>query len=368
MENNNIILALFFTRGVSLETWLNTGLFDREKLIYEEHLRLRNLKLVYWFTYGCRDNELAEKLHSVKRLHNSIHVIPMPKFFIGGIGALLYSFIIPFLQRKCLKQVDIFKTNQMNGSWSAVLAKWLYRRPLILRTGYTLSLLEKRLKNRKYRLFIFRLIEWLSYKNASCSVVTSEKDKRYILKVHRFAQQKIIIIPNFIDTNLFKPKKIEKYFDRILFVGRLAEEKNLFNLISAMARTNFTLDIYGKGNIQEDLERHAREQCAKVNFMGTVSNNELPEILNQYKYYVLSSYFEGMPKTLLEAMACGLICIGTDVDGINEIIDNGVTGLLTNGVGWKSIYETMEMVRSTSKEELDIISLNGRNYALNKLA
>ena len=56
-----MILALFFTRGVSLETWVYTGLFDREKLIYEEHLRRGHLKTVYWLTYGSHDTEIAKQ-------------------------------------------------------------------------------------------------------------------------------------------------------------------------------------------------------------------------------------------------------------------------------------------------------------------
>ena len=51
-----------------------------------------------------------------------------------------------------------------------------------------------------------------------------------------------------------------------------------------------------------------------VKFNGVVANDKLPDILNEYKYYILASNYEGMPKTLLEAMACGNLCIGTNVD------------------------------------------------------
>ena len=50
-----MILSLFFTRNVSLESWVKQGLFDREKLIYEEHLNQGNFKKIYWFTYGSND-------------------------------------------------------------------------------------------------------------------------------------------------------------------------------------------------------------------------------------------------------------------------------------------------------------------------
>ena len=57
-------LALFFTRNVSMKTWLETGLLDREKLLYEKHLRSGALAKVYWLTYGVDDAELAEQLKS----------------------------------------------------------------------------------------------------------------------------------------------------------------------------------------------------------------------------------------------------------------------------------------------------------------
>lgn len=323
-----MILALFFTRGVSLETWVDTGLFDREKLIYEGHLKRGHLKTVYWLTYGSRDAELSKNLHAEKRLHPGIQAIAMPGIFKGKIGKLIYSFLMPLLQKTCLNQSDIYKTNQMDGSWSAVLAKWLYHRPLIVRTGYTLSIFARKRKSRKIRIFIYQLMERLAYKNGTCAIVTTRQDEKYVSDKYRCPPEKIVIIPNCIDTNLFKPEKREKYSDRIIFVGRLSEQKNLFNLISAIAKTDLLLDIYGNGELREALERHAKSEGARVKLMGTVPNKKLPEILNRYKYYILPSYFEGMPKTLLEAMACGLACIGTDVEGINEVIEDGVNGVL----------------------------------------
>jgi len=65
-------------------------------------------------------------------------------------------------------------------------------------------------------------------------------------------------------------------------------------------------------------------------------------LLNQYDYYILPSFYEGMPKTLLEAMACGLVCIGTDVTGINEIINDGANGYLAKSCNAKDILNVIE--------------------------
>lgn len=342
-------LALFFTCGISLKTWVDTGLFDREKLIYEEHLNRGHLSRVFWFTYGSGDREIAQKLQFEKRLHPAIHVVPMPKVFDFKRGSLVYSFLVPFLHRKVFRRSDVLKTNQIHGSWTAVLAKCLYHKPLIVRTGYTLSLFAKRLKKSESRIVIYRMMERLAYKNATCAIVTSKKDEIYILNAYRCPAGKIVIIPNYVDADLFKPHKNEKYTNRIIFVGRLNKEKNLFNLISAIAKTDLILDIYGKGELREALEQHAKSEGARVNFMGTVPNNELPDILNRYKYYILPSYFEGMPKTLLEAMACGLVCIGTDVEGVNEVIEDGVNGVLAQGTDVVSLTKAIQNIERNSQ-------------------
>lgn len=357
-----MILALFFTRGVSLEKWLDTGLFDREKVTYEEHLKRGHLRTVYWFTYGHRDAKLANQLQAESRLHPSIKVIPMPRCFVDRFGIFVYSFALPLLQRRYLKGANILKTNQMDGSWSAVISKCLYCKPLVVRTGYTLSFLAKRLKKRRARIVIYKLIERLAYKHATCAVVTSKKDKRYISDIYRYPEKDIVIIPNFIDTALFKPQKVEKYPDRIVFVGRLTEQKNLFNLISAIAKTDLILDIYGKGNLTEAFENHARKQGARVDFMGIVPNNELPNILTRYNYYILPSYFEGMPKTLLEAMACGLAVIGTNVDGIREIIRNKENGMLCETDAY-SIGQTIKIVMQ-DKNLCQRLGINARKYII----
>ncbi|MGA1980075.1 MAG: glycosyltransferase family 4 protein [Sedimentisphaerales bacterium] len=342
-RHNAMQLALFFTRGISLKLWLDTGLFDREKQLYEEHLRRGHLKKVYWLTYGKKDAELAKQLRLSGRLDSRIEVLPMPRLFCGYCGTLLYSFLMPLIHFAWLSNCDILKTNQMDGSWAAVLAKWLYRKPLVVRTGYTWSLLKKKYDVAKYRQKLIGLIEHFAYNSATIAVVTSEKQAHYISERYSVPEGNVQVIPNYINTQFFTPAgSADRYADRLIFVGRLNEEKNLFNLIEAVAQTGLILDIYGKGNIRNELEAQAKKLNAKVNFMGVVPNNELPNILNRYRYYILPSFYEGMPKTLLEAMACGLVCIGTDVEGINNIIEDGVSGYLAKGTQAQALVEVIK--------------------------
>jgi len=341
-------LALFFTRGVSLKTWIESGIFDREKLLYEEHLKRGNFKKIYWLTYGDDDRRLATELKKDGRLHNGIEVVPIPWFFTGRVGRFLYTFLMPIVHSGVFRRADVYKTNQMDGSWTAVLAKWTFKKPLIVRTGFTASLFAKT----NARRIFYGIVERFAYRWCDAGVVSSRKDRDYVIsKNSRSAPGKIRLIYNYVDTNLFSPScRDAVYVDRIVFVGRLTPQKNIPNLIAAMSGTDMTLDIYGAGEEETALKAHAKAMKARVNFMGVVPNAELPSVLSRYRYYVLPSRYEGMPKTLLEAMACGLVCIGTNVDGINEVIEDDVTGFLARGTDSPEILEAiMRAVNSDDK-------------------
>jgi glycosyltransferase involved in cell wall biosynthesis len=242
--------------------------------------------------------------------------------------------------RRWLKSADIFKTNQMDGSWSAVIAKWLYHKPLVVRTGYTASLFSDRQNNVKSKRN-YEMIERFAYRYADVGIVTSHRDKQYICSKYHIPPAKIEVLHNYINTAVFQPTDCEKYADRIIFVGRLQPQKNLFNLVEAVSDNNLTLDVYGEGELRDKLEILAKKLGVEVNFMGVVPNQQLPQVLNRYRYYILPSFYEGMPKSLLEAMACGLVCIGTDVEGINQIIEDGVNGYLAKGTGPQALTEAI---------------------------
>lgn len=53
-----------------------------------------------------------------------------------------------------------------------------------------------------------------------------------------------------------------------------------------------------------------------------------------------------MPKALLEALACGLLCVGTDVEGINEVIKDGDNGILAEGIDAKALCKAMIMIQN----------------------
>ena len=172
---------------MSLKLWVDSGLFERERVIYERHLVNNNFKKIYWITYGSKDRELAALLKRNDRLHPDIHICQMPKAFnIPKLGSYLYSFFIPFYYKKILLKSSLLKTNQIDGSWSAVISKLLYKRPLIIRTGYTASQLACNKDKINIRCMKFKLIEKIAYKISDFTIVSSFHNYKYIMKKYNY--------------------------------------------------------------------------------------------------------------------------------------------------------------------------------------
>ena len=365
----SMVLTLFFTRNVSLKLWLDQGLFDREKLIYEEYLKQGRCKQIYWLTYGSNDSRLAAELKNDNKLHPGIIVIGMPKLFnFPKVGSYIYSFFIPFLYPKIFQQTNILKTNQMDGSWCGVFAKWLYNKPLVVRTGYSISQLLCNNRSSITRCTTYKIIEKYVYKFGDLAIVSSYHNRKYIEEMHGVERKDILVLYNYINLDVFFPRnEIKKYTNRVLYVGRLNPEKNLFNLIEAISNTGLILDVYGTGEQPERQLREFATECnAAVNFYGVVHNNLLSAVYNQYSYYVLPSYHEGMPKTLLEAMSSGCLCIGTDVPGINEIIVDGVNGILSRSTSSHDICKALQ--RALYVKNKDVLIQNGIRMIKNRCA
>ena len=173
------IMALFFTRGISLRTWDKIGNLNREIKIYNELAGYFNK--IYFFTYGNKDD-----LDYQKFLARNIKIFPKK----WNLPSSIYSLLMPLAYRKELREANILKTNQMDGAISAVLAKWLYRKKLVIRCGYEwLSFLEKKRKvflKRKAAYFL----EKICYGNADKIILTSEKDKKFLEKRFRILPKK----------------------------------------------------------------------------------------------------------------------------------------------------------------------------------
>lgn len=344
-------LVLFFTRGVSLKTWLQRGMFDREKSLYEEHLRMGHVSNVLWMTYGADDADIARQLHAEGRLHHAIQVVGLPQWLEGKVGNLVHSLVMPMLFYRTLQKGSVFKTNQMDGAWTAVMANALFGRPLIVRTGFTLSLFEAHEQGeRSFRCRLARALESFVYKHGDMAAVSSHAALAYVTKA--YAPRSVRLLPNYVDTNLFYPGKVQRTPNRLTFVGRLHAQKNLAALIPVLREAGYGLDIYGEGPEGQSLREMAARCRANVTFHGSIANEKLPDVFRRAETFILPSLFEGMPKALLEAMACGCVCVGADVPGVNEVIRDNENGLLAQASTEMGFRAVLQRLRTAERQRL----------------
>jgi glycosyltransferase involved in cell wall biosynthesis len=156
--------------------------------------------------------------------------------------------------------------------------------------------------------------------------------------------EKIVNIPNFIDTEKFYPVSSQKrhIFKDVLslnkekiinFTGRIVERKGVEILVRAFAKNrglliSSNLIIVGIGPEESKIRNLLVELdiADNVRFIGQVANVE--ELYQLSDIFVLPSYAEGMPNALLEAMACGLPVIASRIGGVVDVVEEGKTGIL----------------------------------------
>lgn len=348
-------LGLIFTFGISVEIWHKQGLLDREKLLYEKFLEKGKFERIYWFTYGVSDKQYE------RRINPGIAIIEMPKLFNFRLGKLIYSFIMPILKLKYIKECDAIKTNQIKGSWTAWIAALLYRKRFVLRGGYLWSRFVMEQYGSLYSFFVSR-VEGLMCRFAHAVIMSSKFQVVYIIKKYKLKKNKVFLVSNYVDIVRFRPKNnIPKLCERLVFVGRIHKQKNLENLVSAMKGLPLGLDIYGDGDLKGKLKQLVRQNAVDVKFKGFISNTLLPEVFQKYMYFILPSLYEGMPKALLEAMACGLVVIGTNVEGIREIIRHGENGWLIENSSVEKIRERLSSL-GKYKELENKMAIQARKY------
>ena len=345
--------ALFFTRGLSLEKWDQIGMFEREVALYR--LTAVSFGTVYFFTYGGKKD-----LSYASRLPSNVVIVPKP----AHIPVMLYSLILPFIHARTLRRVSILKTNQMDGSWAAVIAKNLYGGKLIVRCGYEwLQFIERSGRGWAKRTFAY-LVEKFAYANADRIVVTSKGSQDFITDRFGVPPALIVTIPNYVDTELFAPLQHTKETGRLITVGRLEPQKNLPVLLNAIKGIDLTLTIIGSGSQKDMLADRAVTNGSSVVLKGNLSQKEIVGEFNNSEVFILPSLYEGHPKTLLEAMACGMACIGSDIPGIADTITDGVDGLLC-GTDEQSIRTSIEKLLTNESMRVSL-GIQARHTVLEK--
>lgn len=308
-------LGIFLNLGDSFKIYKKSGRDTHWLNNYLRHYpKIFNKPFV--FSYANESNPFPDL---IKLLPNNTN---LPRF--------IYTFIIPFYYFKQLKSCQVIRVKQMPGVWSALIAKLFWHLPVISTYGYDYCLFAKK-EGHRFSLPFIKLTEWAGLKFSDRVIVTNQE--MYNKTSRAVSKNKLSLIPNGVDTVLFKPINREKHEAiEIVSIGRLVYQKNFINLITAVAKLKshklIKLSIVGRGSLKQQLMHQARELKLDLTIIDSLSYEKIPQFLNEADIFVMASHHEGSPKALLEAMSCGLPCVVNDQDYSRFIISSGKDGLL----------------------------------------
>ncbi len=169
------------------------------------------------------------------------------------------------------------------------------------------------------------------------------------------------VIPNGVDTDFFYPPAHRAPGPRPfrwLFIGRFQPQKNLAWLLRQMAVVHaanpgyFVLDLVGDGPLRTELQALAQELglADVVSWHGWQPRDRLRDIYHRADALINPSLYEGMPNVVLEAMACGLPVLASNVAGNDAVVIDGETGGLFDLENSPELLGTMaEWMQSSTR-------------------
>lgn len=174
-------------------------------------------------------------------------------------------------------------------------------------------------------------------------------------------EEKIIILPNAIEI----PKEVKADYSgqNLLFLGRICKEKGIHELLDAIKelKQEFPkLQLYLGGVwVEEELEKKAKLYDDFVHYLGWIDAEKKEEWLAKCNIFVLPTYFEGLPMSLLEGMAYGCACVATRVGGIPQVMTDRKDGLLIPAKDVQAIKNAVKELLLNQKLQ-EMLGSNGR--------
>lgn len=294
-------------------------------------------------------------------------------FFVSQKPKLPFFRAIAFLKlSKILKDqgVDILHCHHHISTVYGVIAGRLAKTPVILSHVHGLG---------RTRNFRRKLLNRFILSKVDRILTVSQAVKTDVLQNNPFLPvANVINVGNSIDYDYFASAKFDKKIlhekfgvppESFVFgtAGRLAPTKGQQYLIEAFANVKKTypdihLLIAGQGELQDELKKTASILgCdSYIHFLGKVTN--MPEFYYACDAFVLPSIAEGMPRTVLEAMACGTFCVASSVGGIPEILDSARLGMLVPVKNTNALADAMKKIINMPQSEKTAITAAAKEH------
>jgi glycosyltransferase involved in cell wall biosynthesis len=222
----------------------------------------------------------------------------------------------------------------------------------------------------------YRWSDWLTDKVTAVS--------RGVADAHQQARMvsaaKLTIVPNGVDVNRWRPDAVKREALRRevledheflwLAAGRLDPVKDYPTLLQAMVEVpeQACLVIAGAGQLEKELRRFANELGLERRVRFLLFEPNVCRWMQAADAFVLSSRWEGLPMALMEAAACELPAVATDVPGTREVLMDGQTGLLVSAGNALDLAGAMTCMMQVSPEERQAMGAKARQLVIERFS
>jgi len=186
------------------------------------------------------------------------------------------------------------------------------------------------------------------------------------LKIHK---ENVYLVPNWTATEDYlnigkyrEVKPINKDNVRILYIGWIEKDKGVFELVKACEilhshYKNLTLNLLGDGKVRLKVEKYLKERKINyINFHGWANEDQKMKFLSMSDIFVLPSFAEGFPNSLIEAMSSKLACISTPVGNINTFFEDGKDIIFTPVGNISGLVDSIETVIKDESLNFQIVN------------
>ncbi len=256
------------------------------------------------------------------QLPRHIRILFWPIRFIKQAGVSVW---LHLYANKIIAKYNLKKLNVHSGAGGVLLVRGLSV-PVIITCHHTYYQQYTHLPAQFWKRIFFPF-EKRTYRLADRIVCVSLDTTRTLIEHYGIPNDKIVVIHNAVDTGKFFPLNLPRQPHTILYIGRIDKRKGIDFLIKSLPLVlrqipEARLVVGGKGGYLEEMKSLVRRLNLEeqVSFLGFVPDDQLNELYNRAACVVVPSIFEGFGITVIEALAAGTRVVGTNVDGIREIL------------------------------------------------
>jgi len=273
-----------------------------------------------------------------------------------------------FKLRMVIKKIqpDIIYTNANHlNLFFALFKKFMAKKIKVV--ARESSVVSSNSKRAKFPVLYNRLLKKY-YKRLNYFICQSGYMQQDLIDNYNISKEKTVVINNPAEESVAAVNASSQI--KLLTVARLSEEKGIDRLIRSVAKLTipFTYHIIGDGDQQQALQQlisslHLEDKV----FLEGEKNNPF-EGMEDATLFLMGSYYEGFPNTLLEAGALGIPAVAYDAPGgINEIINNGETGFVVKGNDAAAFKLAIEEAIHTNFNRISIQQMVLQKFPLNPI-